>query len=92
VPSATSRSAHQRRDAARRATNGGSVSLSLPVVGTIELPPPDHLAWYAGIGALAVAGLIEWPIAGVIAIGKALADNRHSKTLQEFGDALDQAG
>ncbi len=66
--------------------------LSLPLVGAVTLPPPDHLAWYAGIGVLAVAGIIEWPVAGVIALGKALADNRHSKVLEQFGAALDQAG
>jgi hypothetical protein len=68
------------------------VHLTVPAVGTVSLPPPQHLAWYAGIGALAVCGIIEWPIAGVLAVGKALADNRHSKALQEFGDAMDQAG
>jgi hypothetical protein len=41
---------------------------------------------------MAVAGIIEWPIAGLIAVGKALADNRHSQALEDFGDALDQAG
>lgn len=89
---ATSRAAHRRREAARRAAERGSLHLSLPGLGTVSLPPPDHLAWYAGIAALAVAGIIEWPVAGVIAVGKALADNRHSKALEEFGDALDQAG
>ena len=39
-----------------------------------------------------MAGIIEWPIAGVIAVRKTLADNPHNKALENFGDALDHAG
>jgi hypothetical protein len=90
-PSVKKQVAHRRRDAASQASDEGSLHLTVPVVGSFSLPPPQHLAWYAGVGALAVCGIIEWPIAAVLGLGKALADNRHSKALQEFGDALDQA-
>lgn len=33
------------------------------------LPPPRRLAFYGGLGALAVAGLVDWPVA--VAIGAA---------------------
>ena len=87
-----SAAAHRRRDAARQVAEKGALHTSLPVVGTVTLPQPQSLAWYAGIGVLAACGIIEWPVAGVVAVGKLLADNRHSKALEEFGDALDQAG
>ncbi|MFC7648520.1 hypothetical protein ACFQX6_54845 [Streptosporangium lutulentum] len=33
------------------------------------LPPPERIAYYGGLGALAVAGLIEWPVAAAIESG-----------------------
>ncbi|GAA2893258.1 hypothetical protein GCM10010517_57760 [Streptosporangium fragile] len=37
------------------------------------LPPPERLAYYGGLGALAVAGLIEWPVAAAIGVGTVIA-------------------
>jgi hypothetical protein len=65
--------------------------LHAPLVGEITLPPVEHLAWYGVLGVLAVGELIEWPLALLLGIGKLLADNRHSVTLQNIGDALEQA-
>jgi len=62
------------------------------VLGDVQLPPPQHLVWYAGVAALVAVECIEWPIALVLATGKILADNRHSAVLQEFGEALEEAG
>lgn len=67
--------------------NGWSVSL--PVVGNVLLPPPDHLAWYLGVGALSVLEMIDWPVAAVLVVGRLLADNRRNKMLAEFGEALE---
>ncbi len=80
------------REAAVSATQRGLVTVRVPFCGHVELPPPQHLAWYLGVGALTVAEVIEWPIALVLVAGKALADNRHNRSLQEFGEALDDAG
>ena len=78
--------------AARDALARHRVALSLPVVGDVRLPPPPHLVWYGGVAALVALECIEWPIALILATGKALADNRHSAVLKEFGEALEEAG
>ncbi len=78
--------------AARDAIARHGVRVSLPVLGDVQLPPPQHLVWYAGVAALVAVECIEWPIALVLATGKILADNRHSAVLQEFGEALEEAG
>jgi hypothetical protein len=47
------------------------VRLNVPLLGTLALPPLDHLAFYAGIGVLAALEIVEWPVALVIATGHA---------------------
>ncbi|WP_433462012.1 hypothetical protein [Spirillospora sp. CA-128828] len=54
---------------------------------TSFLPPPDRLAYYTGLGALAVFGVIEWPVAAAIGAGVAIAkraghsgERRHEQT------------
>lgn len=37
------------------------------------LPPPGRLAFYGGLGAAAVFGLIDWPVAAAIGIGTVVA-------------------
>jgi len=91
----------QRSSNGHRAGAGGAardvlarhrISFSLPVVGDVHLPPAHHLVWYGGVAALVALECLEWPIALVLATGKALADNRHSAVLREFGEALEEAG
>lgn len=57
----------------------------------LELPPPDHLAFMAGLGVLAALEIIEWPVALAITIGHKLAHSHHGRALREFGDALEEA-
>ncbi len=78
--------------AARDALARHRLSFSLPMVGDVSLPPVHHLVWYGGVAALVALECLEWPIAVVLATGKALADNRHSAVLREFGEALEEAG
>jgi hypothetical protein len=77
---------------ARRVVDNHGVSLDLPLVGHMNLPPLYHLGWYAGLATLAAVEIIEWPIAALLAVGKALADNHHSRLLVEFGEALEEGG
>jgi hypothetical protein len=49
------------------------------------------LAYYGALAALAAAEIIEWPIALVLGVGHALAENHHSKVAQELGSALEEA-
>src|SRR5439155_24468141 len=66
--------------------------VSLPLMGDVQLPPLHHLVWYGGVAALVAFECLEWPVALLLATGKALADNRHSALLREFGEALEEAG
>ncbi len=45
----------------------------------------------AGVGGLALAGILEWPVAAAVGAGHILVHNRNSKTLRGFGDALEEA-
>lgn len=48
--------------------------VSLPVtIAQQAVPRPSSLAYYAGLGVMAALGVLEWPVAGVIAIGYAVA-------------------
>ncbi len=64
------------------------ITLRLPVLGTVRLPEPQRLTYYAAIGAL---GVLEWPVALVLAGGHALASDQNNRAVQQFGDALEDA-
>jgi hypothetical protein len=79
------------RLAAQRAIEQNSVRLNLPGVGTVTLPPPQHLAWYGGIVAVTALGCLEWPVAVVLAVGHLLAQDHRNRLLHDFGEALEDA-
>ncbi|HEY0695901.1 MAG TPA: hypothetical protein VGD71_43540 [Kribbella sp.] len=79
------------RLAALRAIEQNSVRVNLPCVGTVRLPPPEHLAWYGGIAAITALGFLEWPVAAVLAVGHLLAQDHHNRVLRDFGEALEDA-
>lgn len=43
------------------------------------LPPPERLAYYGGLGALAVFGLIDWPVAAAIGAGTMIAQRTRAQ-------------
>lgn len=65
--------------------------IHVPVVGEVMVPPPERVAYYAGIGALAAVGLIEWPLAVVMAAGHVLSDQRVFSRLRGLGEAAESA-
>lgn len=77
--------------AASRAYEKNSLSITMPGVGQVMLPPPEQLAYLAGIAALTALEIIEWPVAVVLAAGHLLADQRRNKILHDFGEALEEA-
>jgi hypothetical protein len=79
------------RLAALQAIEQNSVRLNLPCVGTVRLPPPQHLTWYGGIVAVAALGFLEWPVAGVLVVGHLLAQDHHNRLIHDFGEALGEA-
>jgi hypothetical protein len=79
------------RRAARQVSARHDLQINLPGLGTIDLGPPDQLVYLAGIATLAALEIIDWPLAVVIAAGHLLTDQRSSKTMHAFGEALEQA-
>ncbi|HKS44679.1 MAG TPA: hypothetical protein VJT49_06105 [Amycolatopsis sp.] len=61
------------------------------MLGTVHVPPPERLAFYAGLGALAAFGFIEWPVAVVVVAGHVLADQHWSRAVAGLGEALEEA-
>jgi len=85
------RRATSQRDAVDKIREGETFVLNLPVVGQLDIPRPEQLAYYGGLAALAALELIDWPVALVIAAGHVLASNHHNKLLEELGEAMEEA-
>ncbi|MFS8102181.1 hypothetical protein LFM09_34165 [Lentzea alba] len=43
------------------------------------LPSPEHLAYFAGLGVLALFGLLEWPVTVAIGTGVLVAERMARK-------------
>jgi hypothetical protein len=84
------RSAVSQREAVQKVREGETFVVNVPVVGQMEIPRPEQLAYYGGLAALAAFELIEWPVALVIAAGHLLASNHHNKLLEELGEAMEE--
>ncbi|WP_204358335.1 hypothetical protein [Streptosporangium sp. 'caverna'] len=65
--------------------------VSVPMIGTLTMPPPDRLVFYAVLGALGALEVIEWPIALVVGVGHYLTEQRFSPALREAGQAAEAA-
>lgn len=76
--------------AALLSTDGRALSLPMPPFGTLRIHR-EELPFFAGVALLAVVGAIEWPIALVVAAGHMLAASRHSKDLEQLGEAMQAA-
>jgi hypothetical protein len=80
-----------QREAVEHIRKGESFAVNLPVVGQVSIPPPEQLAYYGGLAALAAFELIDWPVAVVITAGHLLASNHHNRLLEELGEAMEEA-
>jgi hypothetical protein len=73
-------------------TENGGHRILISVEGVeFQTPPVEHLAFYAGLGALAAAGVIEWPIAVMFSAGHVLMEMTHRPGLQALGEALEES-
>lgn len=79
-----------QREAVQRIREAETFAIELPVVGQVTVPRPEQLAYYGGLGLLAVFGLLDWPVALVIAAGHILASNHHNHVLEELGEAMEE--
>lgn len=78
-------------EAVAQIREGETFAINLPVIGQVEIPRPEQLAYYCGLAGLAALELIDWPVAVVIAAGHLLASNHHNKLLEELGEAIEEA-
>ncbi len=68
----------------------GPPSVKLPGTSTkVNLPNRGGLLWYAGIGAMAAAELLEWPIALLLAGTHFVENHSHSRDMQELAEGID---
>jgi hypothetical protein len=84
------RRATSQREAVEKVREGETFAVNLPVLGQVEIPRPEQLAYYGGLAALAAFELIDWPVALVIAAGHLLASNHHNRVLEEIGEAMEE--
>jgi hypothetical protein len=82
--------ATSQRDAVEKVREGETFVVKLPLVGQMEIPRPEQLAYYGGLAALAALELIDWPVALVIATGHLLASNHHNRLLEDLGEAMEE--
>lgn len=85
-----SRRGTSQRDAVNRIREGESFAVNLPIVGKVDIPRPEQIAYYGGLAALAALEIIDWPVAAVIMAGHLLANNHRSKILEELGEAMEE--
>ncbi|EUA22813.1 hypothetical protein [Mycobacterium xenopi] len=78
-----------QREAVEAIRAGETFAVNLPVVGQLEIPRPEQLAYFGGLAALAMFELIDWPVALVIAAGHILANNHHNRVLEQLGEAME---
>jgi hypothetical protein len=86
-----SRRATSQSEAVEQIREAETFAVNLPVLGQVEIPRPEQLAYYGGLAALAAFELIDWPVALVIAAGHLLAANHHNRLLEELGEAMEEA-
>jgi hypothetical protein len=77
--------------AAEEAVRRDSMHIRIPMLGELQLPPREEVAFLGGVAALAVVGVLEWPVAVLLGVGHELATNRHNKLLRAFGEALEES-
>ncbi|MFF3671454.1 hypothetical protein [Microtetraspora malaysiensis] len=51
------------------------------------LPPPERVIYYGGLGALAVLGVLEWPVAAAIGVGTMLAQRGRTEESKAWSRA-----
>lgn len=85
-----SRRGTSQREAVERVREGESFAVNLPIVGKVDIPRPEQIAYYGGLAALAALEIIDWPVAVVIVAGHVLASNHRSKVLEQLGEALEE--
>ncbi|MFF0817147.1 hypothetical protein ACFYVR_18590 [Rhodococcus sp. NPDC003318] len=79
------------RDLVARVHEAEGFAVTLPIVGRVGIPRPEHLAFYIALGGLAALEIIEWPVAAIVVGGHILTTEQHHRTLHDIGEALETA-
>jgi len=75
--------------AAERAVQRNSLYLRIPVLGELNLPAPEQIAFIGGVAVVAVIGLLEWPVAALLVVGHVVATSSHRRMVRALGEALE---
>ena len=51
--------------------------------------PHPRLGWYAGLTAIAIIEIIEWPLAIVMMLGHEIAHRAHTQALRDFAEGIE---
>jgi hypothetical protein len=88
----TRKSARKNAQQTTQRTSQQRSGMTLPVVHAtiprphVDLPPMDskrgRVLWLGGLGTLAVIGVLDWPVAVVVAAGAWVAEERARERLQ----------
>lgn len=66
--------------------------MRIPLINLdLNAPTRGSLAWYGGVGTMAAAGLIEWPLAAIVAAGHLIAENSPSHSVAGAADGAESA-
>ena len=66
--------------------------MRIPLINLdLNAPTRGSLAWYGGVGTMAMVGLIEWPLAAVVAAGHLIAENSRSPSGIGAAEGADSA-
>lgn len=66
------------RTLARAAAEAQRFAVQVPFVGRVGVPRPEQVAFVAGLGALVMLDLIEWPVAVALGVGQILLSEQMS--------------
>ncbi len=66
--------------------------MKIPIVD-VELHKPTRgsLAWYGTLTAMTAAGVVEWPLAAVVAAGHLVAENSRSQAVSGAAEGAESA-
>ena len=57
----------------------------------VNKPTRGSVAWYGALGVMTGAGLIEWPLAAVVAAGHLIAENTRSEAVSGAAEGAESA-
>jgi hypothetical protein len=64
----------------------------LPLVGIrIDLPRPEQLAWYAGLGIMTAFELVDWQVALIVGAGHLIAAHARNASIAQLAEGAESA-